>query len=763
MVELKTGIGCSVRYAAVICAMTLSIAAHPTQIAMAQQEPDPSNPPQTGVTFRHDVLPVLSKAGCNSGACHGALAGKGGFRLSLHGYDPTADYFNITRQARGRRIELAEPARSLLLTKPTGAVAHKGGVRFEPGSKEYETIAAWLQAGAPAPDDRDPKVERVELQPRETIADQGKIRQLNVVAHFSDGTHRDVTRWAKFTSTDQTVAKVDDNGKVQVIGFGEGAITAWYSSKIGVARITSPFRNAVGRTVFVDAQRNNFIDELVLTQLQRLNITPSPPAGDEVFVRRVFLDTIGTLPTPAEIDAFVTDRSPGRKARLVDDLLKRPEYVDYWTYQWSDLLLINGTRLRPQAVEAFYQWIRSRVKDNTPWNQFAREVLTATGGSIENGATNFYALHQNPEEMAENASQAFLGLSIGCAKCHNHPLEKWTNDQYYAFANLFSRVKAKGWGGDPRNGNGIRTVFLADHGELIQPVKGKPQPPTPLDGTPIQFEFDGDRRVPLADWMTSPDNPYFSRAIANRVWARLMGVGLVESVDDMRLTNPASNEPLLNALSEYLVEQQYDLKKLIRVVLLSATYQRSSEVIAGNADDRRFYSRYYPKRLMAEVLLDAISQVTDVPTEFKKIAFPGADIRDTKFYPRGTRAIQLYDSAVVSYFLKTFGRNPREITCECQRSDEPSMVQVLHISNGDTLNQKLGAKENWLSQTLAAVDDDKDVINRAFLRTIARLPTAAERSQILAAFGNYEPDQRRPLFEDLLWGLMSSREFLFNH
>ena len=715
------------------------------------------------ISFRNDVLPVLSKVGCNSGACHGALAGKGGLRLSLRGYDPESDYFNLTRQALGRRVELSDPGRSLLLTKPTGIVPHKGGVRFDVDSEEYRVIADWLSRGAPGPSASDASVVKVSVDPALKVAAEGESHQLSVIAHFDDGTTKDVTQWSRFASADDTVANVDADGMVAVVGCGEGAITAWYSSKIGIGRVTSPFPHKINPDAYQDFQPANFLDEIVLQKLEQLNLLPSPAASEETFVRRAFLDTIGTLPTIEEVDSYLSDKSENRRELLVDALLERSEFVDYWTYQWSDLLLINGRSLRPKAVKAFYQWVRQQVEADVPWDEFVRSVLTASGSSIDNGATNFFAIHQDPENMAENASQAFLGLSIGCAKCHNHPLEKWTNDQYYAFANLFARVKAKGWGGDPRNGDGVRTVFAADHGELVQPIRGRPQPPTPLDGQSLGFDFALDRRKPLADWMTSPDNPYFARAITNRVWARFFGKGLVERVDDMRLTNPASNEELLSAAANYLTENDFDMKALMRVILLSATYARSSQSLPENQSETRFYSRYYPRRLMAEVLLDAISDVTNVPTEFSDISFDGADKQKTDFYPKGTRAIQLYDSAVASYFLKSFGRNDRAITCECQRSDEPSMVQVLHISNGDTLNGKLEAKDNWLGDVLDKTLSDEYVVKLAYRRALGRQPTENESREILASFGEYGASERRQLFEDLLWGLMSSREFLFNH
>ncbi len=713
--------------------------------------------------FRNQVLPVLSKSGCNSGACHGALAGKGGFKLSLRAYDPISDYHAITKQARGRRVELADPGSSLLLTKPSGAVPHKGGLRFDVDSLDYKIIANWISAGAPGPSDQDPVIERLEVTPAATVLDKSKTEQLQVRAIYSNGQTEDVTRWTKYTSANETVANVDDHGKISIIGYGEGAITGWFSSRIVVARITSPYPNQVSPETYSKAERRNFIDDLVLAQLERLRLPPSPPASDAEFLRRAYLDTIGTLPKPDEVRAFLSDTASDKRDKVVESLLARPEFVDYWTYKWSDLLLINGQKLRPKPVKAYYDWIHKQVADNVPWDEFARQIVTSQGSSLEHGATNFYALHQDPEEMAENTSQAFLGLSIGCAKCHNHPLEKWTNNQYYGFANLFARVRAKGWGGDFRSGDGVRTLYVATKGDLIQPLTGKPQAPTPLDGQPLEFNSTVDRRIALAAWLTAPENPYFSRAITNRVWANFFNVGIVEAVDDLRISNPASNEALLAASAKYLVDNKYDLKSLIRAILQSKTYQRTSQALAENKDEKRFYSRYYPKRLMAEVLLDAISQVTDVPSEFTEVTFPGSDKAKTDAYPKGTRAIQLHDSAVASYFLKAFGRNTREITCECERSEEPSMVQVLHISNGDTINHKLKATDNRIGKLLAANQSNEQVMEEAYLQALSRFPTADEKSRTLALLAETPESSRREALEDVLWSIFSSREFLFNH
>lgn len=714
-------------------------------------------------SFRNHVEPVLVRQGCNSGACHGALAGKGGFRLSLRGYDPDRDYFTIVEQQLGRRVEVAEPSASLLLTKPTMAVPHKGGLKLKPDSWHYRVVAEWIAAGAEAPSENDAQLERLEILPERVTLKRGMTQPLLVRAHYSDGRVEDVTQLAKFSSANEAVSTVNEDGLVNVIGPGEGAITAWFSSQIVIARMTVPFEQTIDPAVFAELPRRNFIDELVLQQLQRLNLKPSPECSDPVFVRRVYIDTIGTVPTSKEVHEFVADNSPDKRDRLIESLLNRPEYVDYWTYRWSDLLLLNGTELRPDAIKAYYKWVHDRVAANTPWDQFVRELVTSKGSSIDDGATNFYALHQAPEDMAENVSQAFLGLSIGCAKCHNHPLEKWTNDQYYAFANLFSRVRAKGWGGDPRNGDGLRTLVTATSGELVQPRTGKPQPPAPLDGEPLALDSPIDRREYAAQWLTAPDNVMFARSVTNRVWKNFFGVGLVEQVDDMRASNPASNEDLLTALAKYLVDEKYNLKSLVRTILQSEAYQRSSETLPENVGDSRHYSRYFPRRLMAEVLLDAISFVTDVPTEFTRILYPGADVKPTDAYAKGTRAIQLHDSAVESYFLQTFGRNQRRITCECERSDEPSMVQVLHISNGTTVNAKLAVPENRLSQWLTEFKSDKELIQEVFLTSLSRSPEPHEAEEIAEILAATPAEERRTVLEDVVWAIISSREFLFNH
>ena len=698
-------------------------------------------------TFRNHVQPVLAKFGCSSGACHGAAAGQNGFRLSLRGYDDMGDWRSLTRGALGRRIIPQDPSASLLVQKATGAVPHKGGVKFAPDSLEFRVLAGWIADGAPPPKDEDPRVVRIEVVPPQATLTVGAEHPLVVKAHFTDGSVHDVTRWAKYTAADTSVATVDDaTGKVKVVGPGEGAITVWYLSKIAIGTVTSPYPNQVSADTFAKAPRRNFIDDLVLEKLRRLSLPPSPRSTDGEFLRRAFLDTVGVLPTPAETQAFLADPSPDKRDRLIESLLSRPEFVDYWTYKWSDLLLVSSKNLGAPAMWSYYGWVRNHVALNTPWDRFARELITARGSTAENGGAAFFALHDDPTEMSETVTQTFMGTSINCAKCHNHPMEKWTNDQYFAMASLFSRVRSKN--GDSA---GETVVFPAADGELAQPLTGKPQPPKPLEGSTLPADFAGDRREHLADWLCSPDNPYFGRSIANRIWANFMGVGLVEAVDDMRETNPPSNEKLMAALADFLVKNNFDTRALMRQILQSETYQRSSVTVAGNEKDMRFYSRYYPRRLMAEVMLDAFSQATGAPTPFKDM-------------PPGWRALQLPDSNIESYFLQSFGRAERALTCECERTEEPSMAQVLHIANGDTVNQKLKQPNNRLDQLLAAAAPDEKIVEDAYLSALCRPPTEQEKKEILSMLSAAKDDGklRREIIEDVYWSILSSKEFLFN-
>jgi len=702
--------------------------------------------------FRNHVLPILTKNGCNAGACHGAAAGKGGLKLSLRGFDPDGDFNVLTRQALGRRVVPGDPQHSLLLLKPTMTITHGGGRRIEPGSRDYRVIAEWIRAGTPRPKPADARVQSLDVFPSLSTLKIGASQQILVRANYSDGHSEDVTQWVKFGSSDNNVAVVDDGGRAKMTGSGEAAVTVWFSSKVTFARVVSPFASAPNAASYVSAARMNFIDDLVLAKLKVLGIAPAPLCTDSEFIRRAFLDAAGILPSPAETAAFVADASQDKRAKLIEGLLKRPEFVDYWTYKWSDLFLVSSKKLNPTAMKVFYDYLHKSVADNKPWDKLAREILTPSGSNLDNGAANYYVIHKDPIDLTETTTQAFLGMPLMCARCHNHPLEKWTQRDYYQMANLFSRVRLKS--GD-RAGEVL--VIASDEGNINLPKLGAPLPPKPLDGTEMRLDDSSDRREKLADWLTSPQNPYFAKSIVNRVWRNYMGRGLVESEDDLRLTNPPSNQELFDTLAADFVKSGYDVRRLMIEIMTSAAYQRSSTPIGNNAKDDRYYSRYIVRRLSAEVILDGLSKVTDIPT-----AFEG--------YPKGTRALQLPDSQVASYFLTAFGRPERERTCACERQQEPNVAQALHLTNGDTINMKLRAAGGAIDRLLKSNASDSAVLDKLYLAALCRPPSAAERSRAMSILAEASkpgsvigPDARRAVLEDLFWAVLTDKEFLFTH
>jgi hypothetical protein len=709
--------------------------------------------------FRNHVIPVLTRVGCNAGACHGALAGKGGLKLSLRGYDVASDHFVLTRQALGRRIDPEAPSRSLFLLKPTMAVSHGGGQKIEVGSPEYRILSDWIASGAPGPKDTDVRINRIEVLPAMAVLRPKDTLQVIVRAWYSDGHSEDVTRWAKFSSSEDLVAGVNLDGKVTVTGRGEAAISVWYSNKVASATILSPMPEKVDARAFSASPRNNYIDDLVLKKLARLHLVPSPPCSDAEFIRRAYLDAAGMLPTPAEVHAFLADRSSDKRDRLIDRILDRGECTDYWAYKWSDLLLITTLRLPQPGVWSFYQYVRQSVADNKPWDRFAREILTASGSTLRNGAANYFVLHKDVTDLSESTSLTFMGMSITCARCHNHPLERWTQDQYWSMANLFSRVRLK-------DGDRAGAVFVQSQpdGEAMHPRRGIAMPPAPLDGKPLPLDSPADRRKYFADWLTSPENPYFAKALVNRVWRNYMGRGLVEAEDDLRETNPPTNAELFDALAKDFIANKYDVKRLMKTIMRSAAYQRSSRPLPGNAADDRFYSRYLVRRLSAEVILDAYSQVTGVPTAFTEL---NSRARDATMgyggFPRGTRALQLPDSLVTSRFLDAFGRPERAQTCSCERSQDASVGQALHLNNGRTLNEKLRAMESRVAKWLADKVSDEQAIKNLYLLALCREPTTAETATFRRLLSEAAADtSRREALEDLFWAVLTSREFVFN-
>jgi hypothetical protein len=707
-------------------------------------------------SFRNHVIPLMTKIGCNSGACHGALAGKGGMKLSLRGYDPAADHFVLTRQVLGRRVDPVEPARSLVLLKPTLTIQHGGGQKIEVGSADFQVLADWIAAGAAGPREEDVRLQRIEAFPPAIRVQPKDALQVVVRAWYSDGHAEDVTRWAKYNSTEDTVATVDADGRVRAAGYGETAITVWYANQVAACRVVSPLPNTLDPKVFAAAERHNVIDELVLRKLQELRIPPSPLCTDEEFIRRVYLDAAGILPTPDEVRRFLADPAPDRRARLIDALLERPEFVDYWAYKWSDLLLLSTRKLSQPSMWAFYQFIRQSVADNKPWDRFARDILTASGSTLRHGAASYFVLHKDVSELTEATAVTFLGMSVTCCRCHNHPLEKWTQDQYWSLANLFSRVAIK-----EGERSGELTVHSTLQGEALHLRRGVPMPPTPLDGKPLALDSPQDRRHYFADWLTSPDNPYFARALVNRVWRNFLGRGLVEAEDDLRQTNPPTNAELLDSLARDFTAHGYDVKRLIRTILNSATYQRSSRHLTGNAADDRFYSHYLVRRLSAEVILDAYAAVTGVPGDFA-IYF---DEKPVFHFPRGTRAMQLPDVKVLSPFLDSFGRPERMQTCSCERGQDSSVTQALHLNNGKTLNDKLRARDSRVARWLEEKVGDEAAVRRVFTLALCRAPTAGELhkfTSLMAEAGKDRTASRQEVLEDLFWAVLTSREFLFN-
>ena len=673
-------------------------------------------------SFRNHVLPVMTKMGCNSGPCHGAAAGKNGFKLTLRGYDPETDYYTLTHQAIGRRTNRMEPAKSLILLKPTLTIAHGGGQRFPVGSPEYKVISGWIAAGMPPPKASDARIVDLQVYPHEASLVPGAGQQLVVMAKFSDGHYEDVTRWAKYDSGDEGVATVNDSGLVTMHGYGEAPVTVWYLSHVTFARMRIPYPFGLDEAAFRGAPRHNYIDNYVLAHLKQLHISPSPPATDAEFIRRAYLDAAGILPTPQEVKAFLKDKSPDKRNRLIDALMKRPEFVDYWAYKWSDMLLVTSNRLSYPEMWSYYDWIRASVARDKPWDQFVGEIVTASGNTLENGAANYWVIHRDPIDISENMTEAFLGINITCAHCHNHPLAKWTQKDYYGMADLFARVRLKmGAPGGSRPGIGpiFRdvTVYSGAAGEYTDDRFTHPLPPKPLDAPALPLDTTANLRAYFAQWLTSPSNPFFARAVVNRVWKNFMGEGLVEPVDDMRATNPPTNEALLNAMTKDFVAHHMDVDYLIRTVMQSATYQTSSQPTNENVVDEKYYSHYLIRRLPAEVLLDALSQVTKEPEQFAG-------------YPHGTRALQLPDTAVKSYFLTAFGRPLREQTQESERSSVPTITQALHIINGDTLNGKLQTQGNALDLLIKAGDSDAQIVTQLYLAAFSRYPSNSELSAL---------------------------------
>jgi hypothetical protein len=694
------------------------------------------------VRFATDVVPIFSKIGCNQGSCHGAQAGKGGFHLSLRGWDPAFDWEQIVKDQDGKRIDQAHSEKSLLVLKPTGQVSHGGGQRFPPDSAEAKLLLRWIKEGAAQPDDK-LTVRQVTVSPTERVVERpGDTQQLRVLARMSDGSTRDVTELARYSSYDEGVASVNDIGLMKALRGGESAIMVTYSGFVKVSNLVVP----VGpQPVSLDRlPRGNWIDDLVFDKLTQLRIEPSGLATDEEFLRRLYLDTIATLPTAEEARAFLRDRDSQKRRKLIDRLLERPEYVDFQTLKLSDLLRVNSLFLSDEGADRYYRWIHDEVEAGVPYDRFVVELLTGRGSNYRAGPPNYFRITAGPEELAETTSQTFLGIRLQCAKCHNHPFEKWTQNDYYSLAAFFARVGRKG---GPEFGE--EQIYLRTAGEVTHPKTKKPMAPRYLGGPVAKITGEEDRRAALADWLTSMGNRQFARVATNRIWAELFGRGIVEPIDDFRVSNPPSNGPLLESLAREFSDHGYNVKHLTRLILNSRTYQASSVPTATDARDERHFARALPRRLTAEEAMDAIAQVTG---------------KSDRFGSRrpGTRAIQLRDARMGAYFLEVFGRPKREINCACERDMGPNLSQTLHLINGGNLNGKISASDGRLAKMIQGGKNDLDTLNDLYLATLSRYPTPAEMHAALKHV-HVAKEKRRAALEDVLWALLNTEEFLYNH
>lgn len=702
--------------------------------------------PQSSVTFESDIQPLLTRFGCNSGACHGKSRGQNGFALSLLGFDSDMDYAALVNEGRGRRVFSAAPTTSLLLRKATGLIPHGGGARFVPGSPHYELISAWLLNGAPRTPADAPKIVRVVVEPSQRSLAPKEGFALHIIAEYSNGARRDVTEGSAFQSNDRAVVAISGEGYVQAGSLpGETAIMARYMNHIGVCTITIPLPGSVVNEVYATLPKQNEIDGLVWKKLQLLGMLPSPTTGDATFHRRAFLRVIGRLPTPTETRAFLADNRSDKRQQLVDQLLQRPEYADFWANKWADLLRPNPYRVGIKAVWNLDSWLRDAFRRNLPYDQFVRELVTAQGSTFRDGATVIFRDRPTTVEIGASVSQLFLGVRLECAKCHHHPFEVWSQDDFYGFASFFSRVGHHGGISPPISG-GEEIIYTLPTGVLNHGRTGVAVAPKTLTGQSLTLGPDDEPREVLAEWMTSESNPYFAKVMANRVWAELMGQGLVDPVDDIRATNPASNEPLLDYLAADFRQHGYDIKHLIRRIMTSYVFGLSSNPSDRNISDIKNFSRYYRQRLRAEVLLDAVNDVLGQQEEFAAM-------------PPGSRAAQLWTHRAASQFLDTFGRPDPNQDPPCERTTDFTTPQVLHLMNSPALNKKLSLDTAQPARLAASDLTNEQLVDEVFLRVYCRPPTTAEMTKATAILP--AKDQRRPNVEDLFWALLNTPEFYF--
>jgi hypothetical protein len=705
------------------------------------------------ISFANDIMPTLSHAGCNAGACHGSASGKKGFKVSLRGYDPAADFANLTRGGSARRLDPLEPAHSLLILKPTGRVVHEGGKRFDADSDSARILTRWIAEGARSDLSTAPKLAGLEVSPSfRTFTEPGGAQQLLVRATFSDGSVRDVTDQARYASSNE-MAVIPRDGLASLLEKGEAAITVRYGNLVTVSTLVVLRHDKDFR--WNNPAENSYVDRYVFGKLRAMEVLPSELCEDGVFLRRVSYDVIGLPPTPEDIRAFVADRRPDKRAGKIDELLQRPEHADLWASKWADLFRLRFDLVGDKGTWGTYRWLRDSVANNKRFDRFVREIVTAEGSTERIAPANFWKVFATPDDAAEATAQVFLGIRLMCARCHDHPFEKWVQKDYYGLTAFFTQVSRKAG-----RKQGELVVFRQDTpAQSRHPITGEALSPKYLDGVSVPVDDKQDARTLLAEWMTRKDNPFLARATVNRLWAQLFGRGIIEPVDDIRSSNPPVNAPLLDALARDLIESGFNVRHILRVMLNSRTYQLSARTNRFNAEDHTCFSHAMPRRLTAEQLLDTLGQITGVRENFRS-RIPG---QPTVALPvGGLRAVQLPDRMLTAELLDLFGRPRGESTCACERNEEASLTQALHLINGQAITSRIADPNGKLARLVRTpgLTDDR-LIEELFLQILCRFPSATE--QILVRKHLTGAKDREAAAQDIVWTLLNARSFLFNH
>jgi hypothetical protein len=707
------------------------------------------------ISFPNHIVPIFSKLGCNGGGCHGKSGGQNGFALSLLGFVPELDYQTLTKENRGRRILPSSPENSLLLLKAAGIMAHAGGKRLEVGSDEYKLIRRWIASGTPYSDGKDLEVKKITVLPEQRVIARNNRQQFAVYAHYSDGSVVDVTQRAQFESNDPDIAVVDGTGLVRTLDMsGEAAVMARYQAQVATFRATVPLGMKIPSYTF---EKKTLVDTFTQKKWQELGIVPSDLSSDEIFIRRVFVDITGTLPTPKQVSDFLKDTSADKRDKLIDRLVETPEYSYYFANRWADVLRVKRGQNNPQrafGTFAFHSWIRESIASDKPYDQFAREILAAIGDESKAPPTIWYRDLQKPEQFADDACQLFLGVRVACAQCHHHPYEKWSQDDYWGMASFFAQIGRKpapNLGVVVQNPNQARQIiFNKGTGTVTNTRTGKTAIMRALDGPAVELSAGEDPRHRLVDWMVDAKNPFFARAVVNRYWAHFFSKGIVDPVDDMRVTNPPSNPELLDALADDLIKHNFSLKHLVKTLVKSRTYQLSAMPNEFNKLDKKSFARYYPHRMSAEVLFDAISQVTNSPANFQGLP-------TDKYAPN--RAIMLPDESFPSYFLDVFGRPQRISACECERVSEANLAQVLHLLNSQEIQSKLTRVGGRSEMMVRDSRPDAEKVEELFVWAFARRPSQA---QMDVALRNIQANgkSRQFAYENIIWALINTKEFI---